>query len=755
MGLCLYCHSPSPARRTFCCRACEILHQGQFHRLYEQAVQKKKEKWFAYDSLSVRDIYRSHSTEHADGFRFYIEGLQCASCVHLLEKIPELHTEVLNAEILFGSSELLIECQKTLPLSDLFSLIEEMGYSAHLLKKEESAQDGWQKDTKKWLKEIAVAGTCAGNIMMFIIPVYSGVTDPYKTVFLWLSFFLFLPILIYSAQSIYAGAWRALKTRTLNTDLALTIALWGGFILSTANLIRGSENIYYDSTASFLFLILVSRYFVKKVQRQTILNLQKQDHFWDTAYLKKNLSSWQPTLAPLLQRGDEIQLKKNQILPCDALILSSQTEWDSSLMTGEVLPRIYSRGLKIHAGHRLLSDTAHLEVLEPHEKSELQQMLQMISQQSLHKSHFVLKMDVWSQRLLMTVFVCGLLFFAGYSFINVEEALQRTLALWIVACPCALAFAAPLTLYKAIFEARKQGLLIKNPDVFEKSKSIKDLFFDKTGTLTTGQLELVHVSPSPLSQMIKDIVLELEKESLHPVAFAFRKAWPEGPQLQLHLNDVYEKIGEKVYGLLDGKIYVLQGYSSENQNLTLELLENNKCIATFEFRDELYSDTTETLQKLQKNYTCRILSGDRVDRVTSLAQELEVPMERALGAQSPLQKWQKIKDHPSALMMGDGANDAAALQEALVGIASHGSLEMSFRVADIYLLKKGLKPVLSFFSISRRYQMILKRNFILAITYNGIAGVCALLGWINPLVAAVLMPLSSLFLLLSTMEGWS
>ncbi len=740
---------------TFCCHACEILHQGQFQLLSQRAQQKKKEKWSAYDSTSVREIYRFQSTEKSDSFRFYIEGIQCASCVHLLEKIPEMNSFVLKAEILFGSSELIIACKKETSLSDLFSLIEEMGYTAHLLKKGESAQVSWQNDSKKWLKEIAVAGACTGNIMMFVVPIYSGVTEPYRSVFLWLSFILFLPILIYSAQSIYTGAWRALKTRTLNTDLALTIALWGGFVLSTSNLIRGSENIYYDSTASFLFLILISRYFVKKVQRQTILNLQKQDHFWETSYLKKHLSGWEATLAPLLARGDEILLKRNQLLPCDAVILSSQSEWDSSMMTGEVLPRFFSRGLKLHAGYRLLSEEAYLEVVETQEKSEFQQMLQLISQQSLNKSRFVLKMDVWSQRLLMTVFVCGLFFFGVYSLINIEDAFQRTLALWIVACPCALAFAAPLTLYKALYEARKEGLLIKNPDVFEKAKSVRELIFDKTGTLTTGQLELMNTYPSPLPQLSKDIILELEKNSHHPVAFAFRKAWSDGPHLQLQMTDIYEKIGEKVYGLLNGKMYVLQSRPSKSKNLTIELLENTKSIAEFEFKDELFPDTQNTLQKLEQKYLCGILSGDRLDRVESLAQDLHIPAQRVWGAHSPLQKWQKIKEHPQCLMMGDGANDAAALQEALVSVASHGSLEMSFRVADIYLLKKGLSPIISFFKISRRYQMILKRNFILAITYNTVAGVCALLGWINPFIAAVLMPLSSLLLLLSTMEGWS
>ncbi len=755
MSSCLYCQSQSPLGTTFCCRACEILYDGQFQIFAKKAQTLKKEKWAALDTPEARHLYRIASSAKTENFRLYVEGLQCASCIHLLEKLPEFEPQVHSAQVLFGSSELLIDIEKDLPLSNLLTLIEEMGYSAHLLKKGESAQESWQNDSRRWLKEIAVAGACAGNIMMFIVPVYAGVSGSYKTVFLWLSFTLFLPILIYSAQSIYQGAWRALKTRTLNTDLALTIALWGGFILSTFNLLNGSDIVYYDSTASFLFLILVSRYFVKKVQRRTLLHLQKQDSWEDASYLKKVGTDWAAQIAPLLLPGDEIKLLKNQVLPCDAEALSSQSEWDTSLMTGEVLPRLYPHDMKLHAGLKLLSAETYVRILKPYDQSEIQQMLQMVSRQSLNKSQFIRKMDLWSQRLLMTVFVVGILFFAFYSSINLEAALQRTLALWIVACPCSLAFAAPLTLYRALLEARRRGLLIKNHDVFEKASNIKNLIFDKTGTLTTGQLSLIKSEPSDLHQKYKDIVLELEKTSEHPIAFAFRRAWPEGPQLHLPVSDVYENVGEKVYGLLDGKMYILCRAPESSDMLMIDLLENGKKVARFSFKDELFVDTQKTLQTLQKKFTTFILSGDSLSRVQLLAKELSLPTEKALGEQTPLQKWNFVKDHKSTLMMGDGANDAAALQEATIGVASHGSLEVSFRAADIYLLKKGLNPLLQFFSISRRYQIILKRNFILAITYNSIAGACALLGWINPLVAALLMPLSSLILLLSTMEGWS
>lgn len=753
---CLYCHQPtSSSGVAFCCQACAILHQGQFHSLALRAQQTRQQKYQHYDSVSMDRAYNLSTSTGTNVYRFYIQGLQCSSCVHLLEKLPEFESGILQAVVYFGSSELLVTSKSSVPLSEIFSIIEEMGYLPQILKPNESLDEQVKQENRRWLRQIAVAGACAGNIMMFIIPVYSGVQDPYRIIFLWLSFALFLPILFYSAQAFYPGAWRALKTKSLNIDFAMTLALVGSFVFSTMNLVRGSGTVYYDSTASFIFLILISRYQVKRAQLKTLKDLKTQDSIWDQSYAVVGQEGVQHKAPQDLAVDEQVLMSKGQILPFDGVLVgSSSVLWDSSLMTGESRPQVYGQNMKVYGGLRLLSDQARLKVISPVEQSELYRMLDMISKESLHKSQFVQKMDLFAQRLLLTVILSGLIFIAAYSMVNVEEAFQRALALWVVACPCALAFAAPLALHKALLKAREAGLLLKSVDVFEKTKSLKEIIFDKTGTLTTGRLKLVSTNPEFVPVEIKELVISLEQPSIHPVAFAFRKAWPDVSPLQEEVTDIHEILGEKIYGLKDGKMYSLQSCHEDSQSISIDLKENGNTIARFDFSDELHADTQSVVGRLNKNYDLSILSGDKTERVQAIAQVLGMDTEKAFAEQKPLDKLKYIESHPHAMLVGDGANDAAALKHAFISVAAQGSMEMSLKVSDIYLLKPGLKSIEDFLKISRRAQFILQRNFVLALTYNSVAGVCALLGFVNPLVAALLMPLSSLMLLTSTLGGW-
>lgn len=750
---CLYCHQPTQGSAAFCCQACAILHHGQFQALAQRAQVARKQKWLHYDSDAVSATY---DLSHAPGvrvYRFYIQGLQCSSCIHLLEKLPEFEAAIQSAVVYFGTSELMVTSRPSLPLSEIFSLIEEMGYFPHILKKDEKLDEQVLQENRRWLRQIAVAGACAGNIMMFIIPVYAGVGEPYKTIFLWLSFALFLPILFYSAQAFYPGAWRALKTKTLNIDFAMTLALVGSFVFSTFNLVRHSGLVYYDSTASFIFLILISRYQVKKAQLKTINDLKTQDSIWDKSYAVITDSGLSHKPPQDIQVGDVVLISTGQILPFDAELSSPSSLWDSSMMTGESRPQAYSRNMKIFGGLRLLSEPSQVKVLATLEQSELHKMLDVISKESLHKSAFVQKMDLFAQKLLLTVILSGFVFIAAYSFINVEEAFQRALALWVVACPCALAFAAPLALHKALLKAREAGLLLKSVDVFEKTKSLQEIVFDKTGTLTTGRLQLQKTEPVDIPENIKALILSLETKSMHPVAFAFRQAWPT-VQACDDVSDVHEILGEKIYGLKDGKMYSLQASPESGLSTQIDLTENGIKIAHFELTDELHTDTKSVIDRLKNKYNLAILSGDRKERVYEVAQSLQIPLESAYFEQKPLDKLNYVESRKNVMLVGDGANDTAALKHAYLSVAAQGSMEMSLKVSDIYLLKPGLKSIEDFLKISRHTQIVLQRNFMIALTYNSVAGVCALFGYINPLAAAILMPISSLMLLVSTLGGW-
>lgn len=748
---CLYCQNTTFAGNTYCCGACAILDGGNFQSLAQKARSLKRQAWAGLDTPAVTAHYNLSPIGDARRFRIYVEGLQCASCIHLLERLPEFDGRIREARVSFPTSEVYVVTTTNLPLSELLQLIHEMGYPPQVLAPQEDGEVQRRGERRRSLRQIAVAGAAAGNIMMFIIPVYSGVGEPYRTPFLWLSFLLFLPILFYSAQAFYPGAWRALKTQTLNIDFAMSLAILGSFSFSTYNLLRDSGEIYYDSTASFVFLILVSRYFVKQAQFKTLENLRTQDHFWNSAYKVKHTQGWIAKTPDQIREGDVLRLDGGQRLPVDGVLVSPNNSWDSSVITGEVWPRTYAVGMKILAGHSALTDAIEVRAVTTSGDSEFQKLWRQVSTEVAQSSPFVRRMDRLAQWLLTGVILGGLLFVFFYSWIDTEAAIQRAIALWVVACPCALAFAAPLALQRSLLKARRSGLLIKDADIFEKTTQLTHLFFDKTGTLTTGRLRLIGCEPSESSARTREIVLQLEQNSSHPVAFAFRKAWADLPRHDLAMTDIHEKIGQKVYGLLDGKLYSLQASSQDSDVLSVELHENSAVIARFEFEDELEENIAEHLQRLQKKFSVHLLTGDKKARAENLARVAGLIPENIHSECSPGDKWKLLQAHPASLMMGDGANDAAALREASVGIAARGSLGLSLQAAGVYSLKPGIAPVLSLIKISHQLQRTLQRNFSLALTYNVVAGACALSGWVSPLVAALLMPLSSAVLLLSTL----
>ncbi|HWU44093.1 MAG TPA: HAD-IC family P-type ATPase, partial [Bdellovibrio sp.] len=406
------------------------------------------------------------------------------------------------------------------------------------------------------------------------------------------------------------------------------------------------------------------------------------------------------------------------------------------------------------AGTQVLDAEVEIQTLGAFQDSKLGNMLRQLDQEAAAKSHFVTLTDRLSQKLIITVFVIAVVFFVLYAMKDFSQALNRSLALITLACPCALAFGSPLTLGLAVKRAQKMGILLKSSDTFEKILKIKNVFFDKTGTLTEGSLSLIDSAPQVIEDDLRKIILSLEAKSYHPIAFALRRVWFF--ESLYSVEDCEEILGQGLRGKIAGHQYEIRPLSetTHDSELAVEIFKDGISQCRLYFTDSLRTDSAQIVQELKnRNLNTFILSGDKKSRVAAIADSCGVAKDQSFGELFPEDKRDILCQYENTCMIGDGANDSLALKKADVGIAVKGSLDLSLQSADVYFTRGGLAPLLDLLQLGQHTRRVLVRNLTISLIYNFVGGVLALMGFINPMMAAILMPLSSFLIVLSSIGG--
>lgn len=763
---CDYCKAPIVCgvgpNFEFCCHSCELLSdwfkKGEVP-LKEKSITGKKisPKWQPYSYPDLEIQYNlSPKNEQMKHFRFYVEGLQCTSCVHLLEELPQFYHGIISSQLNYGRRTLDVESNIDLTLAEIAEAVESLGYIPHPLQEESDREAAAVKENRSDLKRIGVAGAVAGNMMLFSIPLYAGLVGDLATAFKWICFFLFLPLLFYSANVFYKKAWMSLLVRRVNVDMMIVVALWSGFLFSNYSLIEGKDDLYFDSTASFIFLILLTRYFLKTHQDKIYKKNITSDLFLNDVYevvsgadsdgvvhvdqpVKLNYMNIRPQSIYRAYHG--------QLLPCDSQLISTTCEIDLSFLTGEVYPQKRNKNDDIKAGSRLLSEQALFKSSALAKESGLVRALNSLDQDKVTANKFQSLTDLVSHKLTLVVFsIAGLFFIITFKTLG-YEAFKRSLALITIACPCAVAFGTPLAHSLGLKKALKKGFFIKSENVFEKLNQIHKVIFDKTGTLTSSHLKLLEIFPPNLTEEHKSVILSLEKDSLHPVAQTLKKEWNHLQPAQLF--QVTEQPGLGVTGV-DGKHrYTIRKAEGDQNNINLQVsyLVDGVPTAYLYFEERLREEAPDLIEYFNQNKDeVFLLSGDIRSRALDLAKKLMIRPSHVLSEQTPEDKKDFIEKQNPCLFVGDGLNDLPALNKAYVSFAVRGPFESTLQVCDIYAPNKNLAGVSEVFEISAQVRKTVQVNLLFAIFYNSLGGVFALVGLINPLVAAILMPISSVLI---------
>lgn len=753
MSQCLYCLSEVARGVVFCCQSCELLSKwitnGELPLKSAVKVAPPAVKWQKFNESALSHAFNLSGCPVFRKFRFYVEGLQCSSCVHLLEDFPSFCEDVISARLNFSTGIFDVETKNTLGLGSLCEFIEQLGYTPVPLKENSDLEAARKAENKSDLKRIGVAGALAGNLMLLTVPGYAGLTGPLGVVFQWLAFLVFLPVLFYVGLPFYRKAYTSLLVRRINVDMMIVVALWAGFASSTYGLILGTDNLYFDSTASFIFLILLTRYLLKHHQNR-ILNSQ---NIFAGLFEKEIYQVGNERLTfDKIKENQNLHLQQNQLLPCDSVLSSTVADFDVSFLTGEAYPQKKHQNDRVAAGSRLLSPGARLMTTGSPEVSELAFALGKVELAKPGQNKLQTLADLFSHRLTLAVFAIAALFFSLTYHELGFEAFRRCLALITIACPCAVAFAAPLAQNLGLRAAAKEGFFLKSAEVFEKLGKIRKVIFDKTGTLTSSQLKLVKTFPPDISPENKALILGLEKHSLHPVALSLKSTW--GDTETENIPDVTENPGQGVSAEYKGHQYSLTkagGFDQNVNTMQADFSIDGRKIAYLYFEESLQPEANAVVEGFRhKEFDVMMLTGDRRTRALEVSRKIGIRPSFVFAEQSSESKKQLVTAQNPCLFVGDGLNDLPALHAAYVSFAIKGPFESTLQVSDVYAPKKNLHAVLEIFHLAKKIQSTVQMNLLFAVLYNSVGGILALSGYINPLAAAVLMPISSVLLTVHT-----
>jgi Cu2+-exporting ATPase/Cu+-exporting ATPase len=759
---CIHCGTDFTGRGLFCCAGCEtvfgILQAGGLGEFYDikaagyafqpaGPVDDRPGSYGHLDSPELRGRYLG-----ADGeARFFVEGIHCVACLWLLERLPRLSPEVQACRLDLGQSLLTVRLAPDAGLAPVASLIHRLGYRPHAIQDDADLEALRRAEQRADLMRLGVAGACTGNIMLMAVSLYGGATGPLAELFRWVSAALFVPVAAYSALPFYRSAAGALKARQVNIDVPIVLALALGAAASAFNLLHGSPHIYFDSLAALVFLLLGSRYALRQLQARSSRSSQLLQEFFAPVAHRLDGPSVQDVPPESLRAGDRARVEHGERLPADGRLLEGRTQINAAWLTGESLPVEAREGDRLWAGTVNEGAPFVLEVAEPLAESRLGRILRDLEQGS--RPPLVGLTDRVARHFLVAVLALAVAAFAWFARTSPMDGFNRALSLLIVTCPCALALATPLTFSRALGRAWRKGYVVKSGEALERLSGVDRVCFDKTGTLTRGELAVrawEDHKGDPAEN--RALVLALERDSLHPIARALRHHLREAGALALEGREELPGLG--VRGRLGGLPVEVRAVPGGDGTATLVgLFVDGQHRATAALTDQARPEAAQAVRALEA-LGCRpfILSGDSAAVVARLGSELGLPPAACLASQGPEAKAGRVGGGRT-LMVGDGANDALALREAHVGLAMHGSMDLSLKAADIYLARPDLGAVADLLVLGRETRRVLLRTFGVSLAYNAVGGVLALGGWINPLAAAVLMPLSSVSVLLLSAWG--
>lgn len=757
----------------FCCTGCEAVFElvqskglGDF---YERLGKNNLEPVNFKQNLGVFDSFVRPTNEGFSEIHLVIDGIFCAACVWLNEKILIEEQGVIEASVnpLTHKARVVFD-EKQVSLKRILTLIQSIGYKPSAydpLKQEQKALS----TKREFYSKLVVAVACVMNVMWIAVAKYAGffslMDAQTKDILNFAEFVLASPVLFYTGSAFYKNAYFSLKHGQISMDflvifgasLAYTYSLWAMFS-------RGGE-VYFDSVAMIICFVFVGKYLEVLVKKHATDTMDGLNDFLKGEILVFNGKEFAPKDAYAVQVGDIIQLKTGDKILIDGVCVRGEASIDSSSLSGESEPVLVQAGTNINSACVVLDGSVEYRALKPYSESKLSQIIALLELSQKPKiQSLVAQIAVYFSR---TVLAVALLCFCFWYFVResgAEFALINAISVLIISCPCAFALATPVSNLIALFQALKLKVLFKSSDKIEDLSKCDFAVFDKTGVLTDFKLKIaryelnqkanlnelfafINLSNHPVSASIREFLQEKVRDKKHLEFSAVKEIRAKGISARLK-ND--EFIGGNAQFLQECGIKMSQKFSDTH----FVFAKNGEILAHFEFESVLRAGASELISYLKKiKMPIKMLTGDNEKAAQKVASKLGITDFTAFCLpENKMQVVAALSQKHKVLMVGDGVNDALALQNAAVAVSLKQGADLAAQNSDIILLKNDLHALEQAIRLSKKTFIIIKQNLAFSLCYNALTIPLAFVGLINPLVAAASMSLSSVVVILNALR---
>jgi Cu+-exporting ATPase len=751
--------------KYFCCNGCktvyEIFSQNDLSCYYDfQSAPgatppdiKGKYDFLANENI-VSKLLEFHENK-TNIVSLYIPHIHCSSCIWILENLQKLQSGINTSQVNFPEKKVrIIYNPEQTSLQKIVEMLCSIGYEPYISL--DNFDEGKKNIDRSLIYKLGVAFFCFGNIMLLSFPEYFEVEefwiDQYRGFFRWLIFALSLPAFIYSASGYYVAAWKSIKQGMLNIEIPIALGIVVMFVRSTVDIVFNYGQGFFDSMCGLIFFMLLGKLFQQKTY--DFLSFERDYKSYFPIAITKILPDGKEQVVQVydIEKGDRLLIRNQELIPVDGILISESAAIDYSFVTGEAVPIEKKSGDKIFAGGKQLGKVIEMEVLFSVSQSYLTQLWSNdVFQKKVTQKHKNIT-DKISHYFTPALLLLSFISFFYWVFIDVSTAFNVFTAILIVACPCALALTAPFTLGNVLRILGNRKFYLKNALVVEQLAKVDSIVFDKTGTITTNKKTSITYEGEALNNLELKLLHNALRGSNHPLIRRLYEFIPNQEKTeQLHFEEIIGKgiNAEFKEGTIKlGSSQFLKHMSENTHKKTKVHVEINGIYkGSYIFNNQYREGLEQLFDNLSKKYNLIVLSGDN-DGERTILEKMLPKTTTLIFNQKPEQKLQYIeqlqKQGKNVLMIGDGLNDSGALAQSNIGISISENVNVFSPACDGILDASQFQKIDFFLNYSKNAMKTIYMSFGLSLLYNVIGLSYAVSGNLSPIVAAIIMPLSTI-----------